>query len=104
VWRRLVAIGSLALAASTCGSPVVGEAHRVPGDAGADGPCAVCAAADVCCAAHTDNVSGNCQLRATCLMFTGAERASVEDGCAYYLRVASTPPGPAACGPHPEAP
>jgi hypothetical protein len=65
--------------------------------------CEVCVTADRCCAAHTANPGSNCQLFATCLMFTGEERASVADGCAYYLRVASTPPAPSACGEHPDA-
>ena len=65
--------------------------------------CEVCVTADQCCASHTANPESNCQLYATCLMFTGEQRASVADGCAYYLRVASTPPAPAACGEHPDA-
>jgi hypothetical protein len=76
------------------------------GDTGAEGSttsaCDVCAKADVCCAAHTANPGGNCQLLMTCTSFTGAERLSVIDGCAYYLKVASTPPAPAACGPGPD--
>jgi hypothetical protein len=104
--RRLLSIAVAVLAAPGCdwppnGNAVVGSTTR---DASTLGTCQVCLTADVCCAAHTDNVAGNCKLHATCLMFTGAERASVEDGCAYYLRIASTPPGPAACGPHPDAP
>lgn len=73
------------------------------GEGAANGACDVCAMADLCCVAHTANPESNCQLLSTCTMFTGAERVSVIDGCAYYLRAASTPPAPAACGPHPDA-
>lgn len=81
-----------ALSASVCQPP--------PEDAGV---CAPCRTADVCCAARTVNRESNCRHLETCLMFTGAERQTVVDGCTYYLRVGSTPPAPAVCGPHPDA-
>ena len=67
------------------------------------GVCEPCARADVCCAARTANPEGNCQHLATCLMFTGDKQETVVSGCEYYLRVGSTPPAPAVCGPHPDA-
>lgn len=90
--RRLVSIAWVALAAVSCDPP--------PGSA--EGMCAPCAQADVCCEARTANPLSNCKHLETCLRFTGAERATVIDGCTYYLRVGSTPPAPAACGPHPD--
>jgi hypothetical protein len=72
-------------------------------DAGAGAECAPCAAADLCCAAHTANPRSNCELFATCLSLAAEDRAGAVDGCTYYVRVASTPPAPAACGPHPNA-
>jgi hypothetical protein len=97
-WISLIVV---AWALQGCGD------DRAAGDAGVDGSatitCDVCAMADVCCAAHTANPDGNCQLQSTCLMFAGAERLSVISGCQYYLKVASTPPAPAVCGPHPDA-
>jgi hypothetical protein len=90
---RRLQIAWLALAVAGCDPP--------PNDA--EGACAPCAQADTCCAARTANPGSNCKHRETCSMFTGDERATVIEGCRYYLRVGSTPPAPAACGPHPEA-
>jgi hypothetical protein len=59
--------------------------------------------ADLCCGMRTANPDSNCQLHATCEMFTGEQRAGAVSGCRDYLRIGSTPPAPAACGPHPDA-
>lgn len=67
------------------------------------GTCAPCVQADACCAAHTANPESNCQLHATCITLTPAGQIESANGCAYYLRVASTPPAPAVCGAHPDA-
>jgi hypothetical protein len=91
VMRRLVVM-ALLLAGPSCQQPP--ESRDV---------CEPCARADVCCAARTANADSNCRHLATCLMFTDEPQATVVDGCEYYLRVGSTPPAPAACGPHPDA-
>jgi hypothetical protein len=93
VLHRLAALALVSLAAAGC---------DLPPDSPAAYACVVCAQADECCKAHTANPKSNCQLHATCLAATGQARVSVADGCGYYLRVASTPPAPAACGPHPD--
>lgn len=90
--RRLLL---LALVAQACQPP--------PGDGAAAQACAPCVAADECCVAHTANPESNCQLLATCLSLSAEGRVEAASGCTYYLRVASTPPAPPACGPHPDA-
>ena len=104
VIHRLVAALVLVLAAPACQAPAEMARPDDAGDAGAsDGGCQVCAVADRCCGERTANPDSNCQLQATCEKVTGEQRAEVVSGCQDYLRIGSTPPAPAVCGPHPDA-
>jgi hypothetical protein len=107
--RRLIAIGLafVGCALQACGDGLAPSDAAVRGDATVESStvvtCADCARADTCCAAHTANPDSNCMLLSTCESYTGNDRLPVLDGCRYYLKVASTPPAPASCGPHPDA-
>jgi len=84
-----------------CALPACGD--NAAAVASATAMCADCIMADRCCAAHTANPGGNCHLQADCELAAGDNRQVVLDGCRHYVMVASTPPAPAACGPHPDA-